>query len=132
MNGTIFRGASERGMTMANEIHRSKWGTYHPAPCDSQEHLPANGLWTIHDTRGMIDGGPACDECGKCECGICEGCQAIPPCDACKCQCEEDDATHNEECIGLSFAYVCLDGGEVLCEECAHKAGISITDCDCA
>lgn len=141
---------------MAGEIHKSKVGTYHPAPeiircqtCKEKsggkntsfygtchkfgpvshafiaEHCN-DTAWTIHDTRGTIDGGPACDECGACDCGEDQGC---------RCDCLEGQGCRAEgdepECIGLSFAYVCLDGGEVLCEECAEKAGITIVECDC-
>ena len=89
-------------------IHRSKVGTYHPEPAESV-------AWTINDTRGYLDGGPACDECGACDCVDCGNL---------KCECDD--------CIGLSFAYVCPDGGDALCEECAKKAGIEIVPCDCA
>jgi hypothetical protein len=62
--------------------------------------------WYEHDTRGYIDAGPACDKCGACEC---------------------DDSTHEDteaECIGLPLAWVCLDGGDALCPECAAQEGI--------
>lgn len=108
---------------MAGEIHESKVGTYHPNP---KAELVFDAVWTIHDSRGYIDGGPACDECGKCECEECpEGCAKGWP--ACSC----DEHNPDGECIGLSFAFVCLDGGETLCEECAAKEGITIVPCDC-
>lgn len=88
---------------MSGEIHQSKVGTYHPAPFCLQD-------WTIDDTRGYLDAGPTCDECGACECGT---------------YCDE------HECIGLSFAFVCLDGGETLCSECAEREGITIVPCNC-
>lgn len=102
-------------MTATATIHRSKVGTYHPglAPVS---HGPA---WTINDTRGYTDGGPACDECGACECDGLDK-EGTPAC-----------SDEQNECIGLSFAFVCLDGGESLCEECAQKEGIAIVDCDC-
>lgn len=102
----------------SGQIHRSKMGTYHPAET-------TDAAWTIHDSRGYMDGGSPCDECGACECGTtCAECNNPPH------ECEE----HNpeSECCGLSFSYVCLDGGDNLCEECAEKEGIEITDCNCA
>lgn len=83
-------------------IHESKVGTHHPAP-------GVEIAWTINDTRGYLDTAPACDECGACDCV----------------QCDE------HTCAGLSFAYVCLDGGDTLCEDCAEKAGITVEPCDC-
>ena len=80
--------------------------------------------WYVNDTRGYLDAGPACDECGACECqDMCgeEGCNAV------LCQsCEHDDGADRPECIGLSVAYVCLDGGDALCEACAEKEGLPI------
>lgn len=109
---------------MASTIHVTPYGTYHPGADD-------NGAWTVNDTRGYIDGGPPCDECGDCECGDCEDCKASPPCTACKCQCEDGD--HPSECIGLSFAYVCLDSGDSLCSDCfAREVPASVVPCDCA
>lgn len=126
---------------MTAEIHRSKVGTYHPAPpicpegyeneivcyntrkalADSKHGQPRECpvcshyiAWTIHDSRGYVDGGRACDECGACECG------------------NHEEQTDEGECIGLSFSFVCLDGGENLCSKCAEKAGIEIVECDCA
>lgn len=154
---------------MAGEIHRSKVGTYHPAPCKCEtrqdwkdcQHPNTKSIhatdtewpyrdcldcgasllhksvicrcnnvaWTIHDTRGTIDGGSACDECGKCECAWCECAEHLGK-EVPRCQTHfSDDA--DGDCIGLSFAFVCLDGGETLCEECAEKAGITIVECDC-
>lgn len=123
---------------MAGEIHRSKVGTYHPAPqcqhtkfwsepvipnedgsaskcqeCGGYANVFDNSAqWIIHDSRGTIDGGPACDECGACGC-------------------DGGYYPDGHDCIGLSFAFVCLDGGETLCPECAEKAGITIVECDC-
>lgn len=133
-------------------VHRSKVGTYHPEPCldtpcqafelaimgdsprdhclDGKAHCvcyhnrPCNGVaWTINDTRGYTDGGPSCEECGKCECEWSEG--GSPAC------VPADPDAEIPECIGLSFAFVCLDGGEALCETCATKAGVEIVECDC-
>lgn len=118
------------GRLMACEIHRSKVGTYHPPVC--KNHTPGCGcqdapLWTIHDTRGYLDGGQACDECGACECAWCE-CEEHEGKEITVCRTHFDE---EHECIGLSFAFVCLDGGDVLCEECAEKEGITIVECDC-
>ena len=98
---------------VSGQIHRSKVGTYHPAETK-------DAAWTIHDSRGYIDGGSPCDDCGACEC------------DHQHDSCEVEDCEVCQECIGLSFSYVCLDGGDNLCEECAEKEGITIIDCDCA
>ena len=73
------------------EIHESRVGTYHPNPKQDVS-------WTVNDTRGYIDGGPDCEECGS---------------------------------ENLSFAYICLDGGDSLCSRCAEKEGIEIVPCDC-
>ena len=112
---------------MPSTIHISKHGTYHPAP-ESEE------AWTVHDTRGYLDGGPPCDECGACECNICEGeCgECGTPCDERACRCEN----HGDgECIGLSFAFICLDGGDTYCRNCfgnlASKGEVVIEDCTC-
>ena len=73
-------------------VHADRFtGLYHPVPTD---HI----AWTVNDTRGYVDEGPDCDECGE---------------------------------QNLSFAYVCLDGGDSLCETCAEKEGIEHIDCDC-
>ena len=146
------------------KIHRSKVGTYHPAPgtgpwysiaqcticgwhgeryegerldvvarskadagghgcydARTQERAhtctwqdPASPAWAVHDSRGYIDGGSPCDECGACDCSP-----------------HHEDETDEGNCIGLSFSYVCLDGGDNLCEACARKAGIEVVECDC-
>jgi len=80
--------------------------------CTWQE--PASPTWGIHDSRGYIDGGSPCDECGACDCSP-----------------HHEDETDEGNCIGLSFSYVCLDGGDNLCEACARKAGIEVVECDC-
>lgn len=76
--------------------------------------------WHEHDTRGYIDGGPSCDECGACECDPCETHGGNGP--ACRCE-DCDEAAHVAEdcCIGLSHAWCCLDGGETYCDECAPE-----------
>lgn len=110
--------------TMSNCIHESRVGTYHPAPGNDV-------AWTVNDTHGYLDAGPSCDECQACECGEepCEDCghrAHEPLIDDCSC-CER----HEPSCIGLSFAFLCLDSGEALCPECAEKEGIEIVPCDC-
>ena len=117
---------------MGGKVHVSKFGTYHPAPC---KHNRAGSrvcdcppVWTVNDTRGYLDGGPACDECGACECEPC------PDCGHASCSADhmhKEGYVEGTECIGLSFCFVCLDGGEVLCPACAEKAGVKIVPCDC-
>jgi len=120
------------------KVHESRVGTYHPAPAmcgcgwrggglEASEHNQLDGhavvgdaAWTVNDTRGYIDGGSACDECGECECEL----------DAAGEKACLDDQDSAEDCVGLSFAFVCLDGGEALCEECA-KGVVEIVPCDC-
>lgn len=41
-----------------NAIHRSPYGTYHPAP-DSEV------AWTVFDVRGSADEMSECDNCGQ-------------------------------------------------------------------
>ena len=48
---------------VTGRVHVSKMGTYHAEPS-------ADCAWTINDTRGTIDGGPACEECGACGHGV--------------------------------------------------------------
>lgn len=84
-------------------------GCYHPVPGDDVD-------WAVHDSRGYADGGPSCDNAGQ------EGCIG------CECANHTDGG---DECVGLSFAYVCMDGGESLCEACAEKEGLEVIDCDC-
>ena len=108
---------------MTSTIHRSKYGTYHPAP-------GAEVAWTVNDTRGYTDGGPACNECGACECEVVrhEPPEASHP--ACACDC--DGNADANECVGLSFAYVCLDGGEALCAKCFEKEpDVEVVECNC-
>jgi hypothetical protein len=79
--------------------------------------------WYVNDTRGYIDAGPACDECGACECKNEEhGCPAPHDC----AECGDKYSNGKYECVGLSVAYVNLDGGEALCTECAEKAGLPV------
>ena len=99
-------------------LHVSDIGTYHPDP-------KADVAWTVNDTRGYIDGGPSCDECNACQC-LCDACDAEGA-DAHECEHWQEDS----ECVGLSFAYVCLDGGEALCEACTEKEGLNVKECDC-
>jgi len=106
-----------------NYIHESTVGTYHPDP-------KSKIAWTIHDSRGTIDGGPSCDDCGACECSPCEdGCELDDhtPVIACSCSVHNPDA----ECVGLSYAYVCLDGGDSLCTDCIEGDEVEIVPCDC-
>ena len=44
-----------------------------------------------------------------------------------------DPGVDCEECGAkdLSFAFVCLDGGDTLCEECFKKEGGEVVPCDC-
>lgn len=84
-------------------VHVSSIGTYHPDPTEDV-------AWTVYDARGYTDEGPPCDECGACDC--------------------EREHVDGEVCPGLSFAFVCLDGGEALCEECAKNA-VVVVSCDC-
>lgn len=104
--------SAEEATAAKGIVHVSKFGTYHPDP-------KADVAWTINDTRGYVDGGPPCDICGVCECD--------PSCDG-----DQDDDQATAECIGLSFAFICLDGGESLCEMCATTEGIVIMKCNCA
>ena len=108
-----------------NTIHVSKFGTYHPAPNESV-------AWAVNDTRGYINPGPACDTCGACECGPCVECPPESHSNLTHPACAhwEDDGSDKPECIGLSFAFVCLDGGDSLCEDCAAKE-VNIIPCDC-
>ena len=111
---------------MANRLHVSKWGTYHPDP-------GSEIAWTVNDTRGSSDTGPSCNECGDCECLDCE-CGSKER--ACLCEneeCEKDRETGETYCIGLSFAYHCLDGGECYCQDCFDKLDDrpEIVPCDC-
>jgi hypothetical protein len=89
--------------------------------------------WYVNDTRGYSDPGPSCDECGACECE-CPWCASS---DADKvhgvegegyCCAKQAENNPFSECIGLSVAYVCLDGGESLCEACFEKADITLSE----
>lgn len=105
-----------------DRLHRSEMGTYHADP-------DSDVAWGVNDTRGTIDGGPECSECGQCECPS-HGDDPI-----CRCDCDVHvDAFHSgeAECIGLSFAYCCLDGGESYCQDCFDKLDdVEVVDCDC-
>jgi len=118
---------------MAIQLHKSSVGTYHPDPT-------ADVAWTVNDTRGYVDPGPSC-ECGACEC------MTPQELDECPCQSDfpacqlrahyhacvllEEYGSDPGMCVGLSFAYICLDGGEALCESCAQSEGLEVKDCDC-
>ncbi len=109
-------------------VHVSSVGTYHSAP-------GADVAWTVNDTRGYMDRGPSCDECDTCECEKCPNCK-YPACqiginDRGYCGFHGDPDVGTIECIGLSFAFVCLDGGDSLCEDCAEKAGVETIPCNC-
>lgn len=88
-------------------VHESSVGTYHADP-------KADVAWTVNDTRGTIDGGPDCDNCGSCDDG----------------DLHDKFETDGFECRGLSFAFVCLDGGESLCKTCAEGV-VEIVPCTC-
>lgn len=102
-------------------VHVSDVGTYHKDP-------KAESGWTANDTRGYLDGGPSCDECGACEC-CCEECGGDSHDHAETCETGGGDSA-DDECVGLSFAFVCLDGGDTLCEDCAEGV-IEVVPCDC-
>lgn len=136
---TGLQSAAEQGIlkfsVRGGTVHRDKYGCYHPNP-DEDCH------WTIIDSRGYIDPGSPCDKCNDCECGLCPDCDRpwcdpIDSFDECRnivgCSQEEVHATEDggSECIGLSFFFLCLDGGEALCSECAESAGIEIMECTC-
>lgn len=104
---------------------------YWPTPTDSTKGVKMTNAWYIQDTRGYLDAGPSCSECGACECEP----------DKCDClivstrphnhheDCQNidvmDEATEN--CVGLSYVYCNPDdGAENLCEPCAMKAGITL------
>ena len=91
-------------------VHRSRVGTYHPEP-------GAEVAWGMHDTRGTLDGGEACGACGACD-------DELPHGDY------MEDAEGEAGCVGLAFAFVCLDGGEVLCEGCADRE-VEVVECCC-
>ena len=116
-------------------IHVSTVGTYHPQELNG-------GGWSINDTRGYLDAGPSCSECGRCECAICpviEGDMSEYAREYARDYHAGSDSPHKVcyhgdgvSCVGLSFAYVNMDdGAESLCEDCATKAGIKIIPCDC-
>jgi len=112
---------------MKGTIHRTSVGTFHPSP-------DAEPAWTVHDSRGCCDDGPPCDQCGACECSS-DSCRT---CDDTGVHDGNESCIHTkvEGCIGLSFAYVCLDGGETLCELCweIEDAAGNVPDvvvCDC-
>ena len=119
---------------MTIKLHISSYGTYHPDPT-------SNVAWTVNDTRGYVAPGPLCDECDACECGTpqelgecpCQSNKPVCHMDAHhrRCTYKAQEAYRPNMCIGLSFTYICLDGGEALCESCAEAEGLEIKDCDC-
>jgi hypothetical protein len=102
-------------------VHRDRMGCYHPVPGDDV-------AWTGHNTCG-----PSCDACGACDCGPCDvvDCGCSRDARACECANRDADEPDGYTCIGLSFAYCCLDGGETLCPKCYAKAGGTEEECDC-
>mgnify|MGYP005831409197 CR=1 FL=1 len=118
---------------MAIQLHQTSVGTYHPDPS-------SDVAWTVNDIRQSLDAGPTC-ECGACRCctpqewNKCPCISERPLCQIAAhhhtCTLLEDVGSDPGICIGLSFAYVCLDGGEALCEACAQAEGLEVKDCDC-
>lgn len=108
------------GQTTKPDTYTASW----------QEDPPGLVRWHEHNTRGYLDGGPACDECGACDCATAD-CLCGSGDDK-VCQVEHDEECdyytgENESgCIGLSFGYSSLDGGDFLCEDC-----VDVVDCDC-
>lgn len=116
-----------------HHLHKNEHGLH------SQDE--PNCAWAEHDTRGYLDIGPSCDECGACECEIC-GSDAedndikpdAPKCPGdvkfCACPRHGDPNNYRHEpehiCVGLSYGYTCLDGGDFLCEDC-----VAVEDCHC-
>ena len=83
--------------------------------------------WTIIDTRGYLDGGPSCSECGTCDCPTCQETAQYNGTPDSGCILKVCHTNDGDECVGLSFAYGNLDDdSEILCESCATKAGIII------
>lgn len=90
--------------------------------------------WHEVDMRGYIDPGPACDECGMCDCDSC------PTGDICSQGCPKlwpiihkicihfgvgDDADYG--CVGLAHYYVDMDGGDALCVDCYEtETGVEV------
>ena len=64
-----------------------------------------NSIWYEVDMRGYIDDGPACGECGACDCS--EPCRAV-----------DTDYNIDMDCIGLAHYFVYMDGGDTLCSDC--------------
>ena len=93
-------------------LHVNEYGTYHPDPSSKV-------AWTVNDTRGYEDEGPSCDNCGACEC--LDDAHSF----------DNEDRGRSTECMGLSFALVCLDGGDALCTKCAEAEGLNVKQCDC-
>ena len=98
-----------------NEVHLTRWNDYHPAP---------GSPWTVHDAQMPEETAPCCRVCGRCDCTSYD-----PIAGHCADQ-------GDESCEGLYFAFVRVDGQavceQVLCQQCADRAGIRIVACDCA
>jgi len=115
-----------------NYIHRSTYGTYHADP-------NSDVAWMVNDTRGYTDPGPSCDECNACECWSvnecdceCDGSGVACNPDSHLASCEYNNDDMDSMCIGLSFAYVCLDGGDALCQNCFDKdSDVEVVACNC-
>jgi hypothetical protein len=97
-------------------LHRSKLGTYH-LPEDLK---PGDEQWTVHDSKGCLDHGPWCDDCGACDCRKVGN----------DCLKEHAEVRDGESCVGLDFAYCDLDSGDVLCPTCMMRNyNLQISDC---
>ena len=84
--------------------------------------------WYIQDTRGYMDAGPSCSECGRCECVWSYSDRLTYQGLAVHQAWEREHGDQDElECVGLSYIYCNPDdGAENLCEDCALKAGITV------
>lgn len=85
----------------------------------------------IHDTRGYIDAGPSCSQCGACECpevayenqdGICHHPACFDTCGECGELTESYGYDIPQECIGLSYCLIDLDGGDAYCTGCVDDS----------
>ena len=108
-------------------LHETYYGTFHSRP-DSETN------WTIYDTRGTFDGGPACSHCDKCECYHCYEIHKNDPNRPCasgehtSCQCPIEP----EDCRGLSYALSCLDDSNVYCPACQYRLfDVIVEPCNC-
>ena len=112
-------------------VHRATDGAHHPEPSGAVVWLEA------------YDVAPRTEHAGTCRCAGCEvrwtvrptlaPCEDCGACDCDPCSCYDPDGCNcHDECGGIAEAFVCLDGGEVLCADCARLNGIAIVPCDCA